>query len=135
MEPGHADVVSALAHRRPEINFIVDCIAAKVYREADPAVVVDTLAEPPNIFMKLVSFGQDSGEQYPFRDLWPFFARAVARFGPERMVFGTDFPHVLATCSYSQAINWLDELPFVDAAARAMIAEGTARELWKFQGD
>lgn len=135
MEPGHADIVNALAHRRPEITFIVDCIAAKVYREADAEVVVDTLAEPPNVFMKLVSFGQDSREPYPFRDLWPFFGRAVAKFGPERMVFGTDFPHVLAACSYSQAVDWLDELPFVDAEARAMIAEGTARELWKFRGN
>lgn len=135
IDPGHADAVNALARRRPEITFIVDCIAAKVYHEANVEVVVETLAEQPNVFLKLVSFGQDSREPYPFRDLWPFFGDAVAKFGPERMVFGTDFPHVLAACSYSQAVAWLDELPFVDAAARTLISEGTARELWKFHGN
>jgi L-fuconolactonase len=90
------------------------------------------LSAEPNVYAKVLAAAQDSNEQYPFEDLWPLCETAIATFGPERLMFGTDFPHVLQACPYDQALKWLDDMPFVDEEMRRLIGEQTVRRLLSF---
>jgi predicted TIM-barrel fold metal-dependent hydrolase len=132
MMPNQSYIINALAKSRPEITFIIDQVGAIVHRNTKLNTFVEELSERPNIYAKLNSVGQNSVEQYPFKDLWPFFKHLVDSFGPNRIMYGTDFPHTLKKCCYTKAINWLYELPFVGPYAQDAIESGTAQELWRF---
>ena len=69
---------------------------------------------------------------YPFKDLWPFFKLVINYFSPNRILYGTDFPHTLKTCSYLQATEWIYELPFINPEAIDLIKRENARNLWNF---
>jgi L-fuconolactonase len=130
MRPAQAAVVAELAERLPDLCIVTDYLGPDAFHDRAGIEAVERLAERPNIWFKVIASGPDSREAYPFRDLWPLYERAVASFGPERLVFGTDFPHVLRACSYEQAIAWLDELAFIEGDARAAIEESNASVLW-----
>ncbi len=132
MLPAHTPVVGELVARHPEVRFIIDYLGPGAFHDGSGTVAIDLLASYPNTFFKLLSVGQDSRGPYPFRDLWPLYERALEAFGGDRMVFGSDFPHVRQQPGYAAAIAWLDELPFVDASARALLIERTAGALWTF---
>ena len=132
MQPRHAPVLGALAARHPDLTFVVDYLGAAAFHDGSGITAVETLAEHVNICFKVLSVGLDSHQPYPYRDLWPLYERAVETFGAGRLIFGTDFPHVRAACSYQQGIKWLDELPFLDEAARTAVADTNARRIWGF---
>jgi predicted TIM-barrel fold metal-dependent hydrolase len=132
MLPAHAAVAGELAARRSGVRFIIDYLGGEAFHDGSGGAAIDLLASHPNVFFKLLSLGQDSHGSYPFPDLWPLYERALEAFGADRVVFGTDFPHVRQSCGYDAAIAWLDELPFVDAAARPLLSDRTAHLLWTF---
>src|SRR2546428_290721 len=94
-------------------------VSRSVRRRLSRLAALELLSRQPNTWYKLLSIGHDSRGPYPFRDLWLLYQRAVAWLGPQRIVFGTDFPYVRDACPYAAAIDWLSELPFLDDAARA----------------
>lgn len=131
MRPDQTDLVIRVAGSQPDIAFIADYLGAEAYHDGSGATAIGRLARTPNIWHKLLAVGQDSRMPYPFRDLWPVSQRAVEAFGPDRLVLGTDFPHVCDRCTYAQAATWLNELPFLEPRQRVQIAETNARKLWR----
>lgn len=113
-------VVSVLA--RPEHLGEVERKAARFPRTP---VVIDhfmhgaaslELARFPNVHLKV------SGTHH-FDYTEALLAEALARFGPERLLWGSDFPHVLLKGGYAAARRLSERLP---EAARG----GTARRLY-----
>jgi predicted TIM-barrel fold metal-dependent hydrolase len=89
------------------------------------------LARFPNVLVKLTGFHHWCPDRYPYRSAMPFIAAAVAAFGADRCMWGSDFPHVLAGCGYSRNRNLLArEARFLGADQLAAIMGGTARRLW-----
>jgi L-fucono-1,5-lactonase len=135
MRPHHAGTVSALAARRPELRFIVDYLGPESFHDGTGVQAVQLLASCENIFFKLLAVGQDSRETFPFRDLWALYRAMIASAGGDRIVFGSDSPHVQQACRYEQAMTLPAALPFVDAATRRNMEEITARKLWRFDAE
>ena len=132
MSPNHGRIINELVKKRPEINFIVDQVSAEVHRNPNLSDFVEFLSERSNLYIKLNSVGQNSVQDYPFQDLWPFFKRVLDYFSPSHILYGTDFPHTLKTCSYLQATEWIYELPFINPEAIDLIKRENARNLWNF---
>ena len=132
MSSSHGKIINELVKSHPEINFIIDQVSAEVHRNSDLGSFVEFLSERSNLYIKLNSVGQNSVQEYPFKDLWPFFRRVLDSFTPDRVLYGTDFPHTLKTCSYVQAIEWIYELPFISPDAINLVKGDNARNLWKF---
>jgi len=133
MRPDHAPGVRRLARDYPEIRFVVDYLGRSAAHDGTGIAAYRSLSKEQNIYCKLLVVGQDSDEQYPFRDLWPLYKAAVEAFGARRLAFGTDFPHVMATCSYGKAAQLLSDLPFIDERDRELVGERTAQEIWRFE--
>jgi L-fuconolactonase len=131
MLPAHAFVVGRLAAANPDIKFIIDYLGTAAFHEDKGAAAIEQLAPSPNIHYKILSLGQDSKRPYPFGDLNPLYRSAAQHFGVDRLLFGTDFPHVCKVCSYLEGVQWLSNLPFLDEAARDAVGDGNARKLWK----
>jgi L-fuconolactonase len=89
------------------------------------------LARFPNVFVKLSGFHHWCRERYPYRDGMPYVEAAVAAFGADRCLWGSDFPHVLAGCGYVRNRNFLPrEARFLSQPQLEAILGGTAERLW-----
>jgi L-fuconolactonase len=71
------------------------------------------LAIYPNISVKLSAAPALSTQCYPFEDLWPYVHQVVGAFGPERVMWGSDWTRVAGFVSYDEGIGYIattDEL-------------------------
>ncbi|HYM13924.1 MAG TPA: amidohydrolase family protein, partial [Bryobacterales bacterium] len=69
---------------------------------------------------------------YPCRDMHQTCLQVIEAFGPQRCVWGSDFPCELWTprVTYAQGLRiFTHDLPLKDEARQAILGE-TARRLW-----
>ena len=52
------------------------------------------LAKYPNVYMKMSSLGYMADDKPDYESLIPFTRRVIKEFGPDRMVWSGDFPHI-----------------------------------------
>ena len=85
----------------------------------------------PNVYFMVSGF-YSSGKKFPYREAVPFVRRAFERFGPRRMMWGSDFPPV----SYHETVEMALALPqswdFWDGEDLDWVMGGTARSLFQF---
>jgi predicted TIM-barrel fold metal-dependent hydrolase len=132
MELDHAPLVALLAARHRRLRFLVEYLGADVYRRNGIGTHLDTLAEQPNVFFKLICAAEDSAHPYPFPDLAAFYGEVLKRFGASRVMFGSDFPGVKSVCTYAEAMNWPHHLDFLSDRDREQIFARTPAMLWNF---
>ena len=97
------------ARALPEVRFVVDHVAKPPIRsDLDPAWAepLARLSELENIHCKLSGLvtEADWGSWRP-ADLVPYFAQALAWFGAERCMFGSDWPVCLLAADYGQVLD------------------------------
>lgn len=90
------------------------------------------LAQYPNLYAKVdfISTGSEIG--FPGADLHEAVLQIIDTYGPERCVWGSNFPNALWTPKFTYAEHlriFTHELP-LSAAARAQVLGETARRLW-----
>ncbi len=105
----------------------------------DKRRAVFDLAELPNVYMKLPGLGElvpraaelpDEGAHLDGRD--SLVGLAIERFGPERLMWGSDFPPVAAREGYTNALGWVRQaLADLPTEAQAQIFGGTAQRVFK----
>ena len=89
------------------------------------------LARFSTVFVKLSGFHHWCPDRYPYRSALPYIEAAVAAFGADRCMWGSDFPHVLAGCGYMRNRNLLQrEAHFLTSVQLDQIMGETARRLW-----
>lgn len=134
MEPRHAGRLARMVERHPETPVVVDHLSRPDPTEGPPYAgyrpILD-LARFPNVHLKLSGIPAVSREPYPYRDVWPLVRLAYAAFGPRRLLWATDFPHILERCGYCACLELTTRvLSFLDPAHLPGILGGTARRLW-----
>jgi len=87
-----------------------------------------------NLYLKLSALFRVSGASAPHSDLKPRFDRALGAFGPDRLMWGSDFPFVQLQpggqrASLEALRSFTRDLP---APARDAILGGTAAKLFRF---
>lgn len=130
----HAPAIDALAERFAPVPIVIDHLGlpdpAVSAREASFRALLE-LARHPHVYLKLSGFHHLSREQYPFADCWPFVRAAYEQFGPQRLLWGSDFPHVMAADSYAHARSLPQQmLTNCGPAELALIMGGNAERLY-----
>ena len=92
------------------------------------------MARYPNVYVKVSNMNRISKVPYPHRDTHDMVRRIYDAFGPERLMWGTDFPHVLTAGGYVHALELVrDELDFLTNEDKDWLFSGTVRKVWKFE--
>jgi predicted TIM-barrel fold metal-dependent hydrolase len=127
--PGNIELVGEVAGAAPETTIVVDHMGL-VEEEGDPGRLL-RLAAFSNVHLKISGFEALSKERYPFEDLWSTAHSVVEAFGADRLMWGSNFPHVTDACSYRETAALVD-LCYADLpdSERAFIAYGTADRVW-----
>jgi L-fuconolactonase len=130
IRPRHLPSVDRLAARHPGLAIIID-------HAAKPRIGVDQvawreamapLATRPNVCCKLSGLMTELEPDGGAEDLPPYIADLLALFGPDRIVWGSDWPVLNLRGSYAE---WLAcALAAVPAADHPAIFNGNARRFY-----
>jgi len=126
--------VASLAARHAKLRVVLDhCLNLKAGPQLDRTLKdVITLAKLPNLYAKLTFIPTGTAEDFPCRDMHGGCHKIIEAFGPERCVWGSDFPCELwcPDISYAQHVRiFTHELGLTSQAKAAILGE-TAKRLW-----
>ncbi|WP_282028245.1 amidohydrolase family protein [Paracoccus marcusii] len=106
--PRHLLVVEELAGRVPSLPIVIDHCAKPVFDGTDPGPDwrrgIDALATHPQVFCKLSGLANEFGAGWSANTLRPVFDHVVQAFGPERLMWGSDWPVLELAGTYA---DWL----------------------------
>jgi L-fuconolactonase len=124
----------------PDLRFVIDHLAKPPIREGatEPwGALIRQFGPLDNAWGKLSGLvTQADRQRWTIDDLRPFVEQAVAAFGPERLMFGSDWPFCLLAAPYDRVVE----------SARALISDfadldrdrffgGTARLVYGLDAD
>ncbi len=129
-KPRHLKLMPRLLDRHPDLPVIVDHGAKPDIAGGGLAAWKRDLREVarfPHVFCKLSGLVTEAAEGVTADDLRPYVDTLVALFGPERLVFGSDWPVCTLRCSYGEWHAMARELTApLGADAQAAIFGGNA---------
>jgi len=118
----------------PQVEFVVDH-CSKPAIGSDPgewAELVRSLAAHENVTCKLSGLVTEADwKSWDVADLRPYFEVVLDAFGPERLMFGSDWPVCLLAATYEEWLGAAQELVSeLSPGEQASIFEGTARRVY-----
>ena len=129
------DQVSKLATAHPDLRMVIDHaakppIARKLFEPW--ATRITEAARHQNVWCKLSGLATEAGPDWRPADLQPYVDHLLGIFGPERLLWGSDWPVLDLAGGYR---SWRDAtdllLTGLPPAARASILGETARALYR----
>lgn len=97
----------------PEVRFVVDHLAKPDIRKQDInrwSNFMAELAKCPNVSCKLSGLVTEADwQQWSKRDFFPYLDVVFDHFGPDRLLFGSDWPVCLVAANYTQVKTLIEE--------------------------
>lgn len=138
INPEHFGAVDALCEAYPETVAIIDHFGhcrPSPGEEAEFEKLV-ALSRHPNLYLKLSEFPRASCQEWPYTDLHRWVYRLLEAYGPERLMWATDFPFIVAQCGYERGLTLLTrEIPGLDATTLSWLLGGTAEKVFGRWGE
>ena len=123
--------------RFPGVKVVLDHLGGPPVDEEPPHPLLGNvlrMAKYPNVYVKVSNMNLISQLPYPHRDTHDIVRRIYDAFGPERLMWGTDFPHVLAAGGYVRALELVrDALDFLNEDDKEWLFSRTVQKVWKFE--
>jgi len=131
----HLRHAATLARKLPELPMVIDHLAKPRIKEHRTDGWIDHLkaaAKFPNVYCKLSGMVTEADwKGWTPKDLTPYVQAALEAFGPERCMFGSDWPVCLLAAPYPSVVAALREaLGPISDADRAKIFGGTAEKFY-----
>jgi L-fuconolactonase len=108
LRPRHLALIPRIAERVPELRMVIDhmakpMIAAQVMEPW--AGDIEAAAALPQVYCKLSGMITEADPQgWKSDDLRPYVAHAMRVFGPDRLMFGSDWPVCILAGSWKEAL-------------------------------
>lgn len=137
--PRHLELIPRLADRHPALRMVVDHLAKPPVADGgwEPwASLLAAAGEAPNVYAKVSGLNTVADwATWSAEDLQPYVEHALDIFGPERLIFGSDWP--VANLAGGYAKVWHETLRLLEPLApesRERILGGTAVEFYGIAG-
>jgi L-fuconolactonase len=132
--PRHLSRTLVLADRHPDLSIVIDHGAKPFIREGllDPwRADMAALAARPNIVCKLSGLVTEARADWSTDDLRPYVDHLLHVFGPERLLWGSDWPVVNLAGGYDRWREATQELiDSLSEAEKAAILGGNAARIY-----
>lgn len=126
--------VTRLVRACPDTSFVLDHLAKPAVVDgfsAEWARDIRELAGCPNVSCKLSGLATEAGRGWGAQDILPYLGHVIDVFGPDRCLFGSDWPVALLNTSYQP---WLDvvleAIQELDASERAAVLGENAMRVY-----
>ena len=116
-----------IKQRKPRFNILLR--DDKTY----PYVKLTLADRYPKVFVKISHTWSISKQPYPWPDAQEYVKRLHAAYGPERLMWATDWPIVENVSTYERALHVVrDEMKFLNAEDKNWIMNKTIERVWPF---
>ncbi len=148
---GWASVMSKVAERHPDLTMVIDHIGVSQSPVSPPRDEpwdrldgLLGLAKYPNVNVKLCGGPLMSTEPYPYKDVWKYLHKVFDAFGPERILWASDFtrmrwiPVVGGNAPmeewkyYSDCLNYLRDTDEISESDKEWIFGKTVRRVLRW---
>ncbi len=110
----HLKYVPQIAEHCPDLALVIDHLAKPPIAQNEInewSQALAPLAKFPNIHCKLSGLVTEANwSTWQIDDLRPFVDRALELFGPDRMMFGSDYPVCLLAASYDRVLETFQQI-------------------------
>ncbi|MFL6354868.1 MAG: amidohydrolase family protein [Bryobacteraceae bacterium] len=132
----HLSQTIRFVDRHPKQIFVLDHIAKPRIRDHVVSAWREnlcSLAERPNVYCKLSGMVTEADyKTWTKKDLAPYFDTVLQAFGPQRLMFGSDWPVCLVAVTYRGWFNLVSEqIAALSDAERDAILGGTAIRVYR----
>jgi L-fuconolactonase len=139
IRPHQLDAACRAVREVPEGRYVLDHLAKPVIASGawDPwASGLAALAACGNVSAKLSGLVTEaSWETWTAGDLRPYVDHALAAFGPDRLLFGSDWPVCTLAAPYGRVVTSTEELlAGLSPTERAAVMGGTAAAVYRLAG-
>ncbi len=134
--PNQLKAALHLVRAVPEVQFVIDHLAKPVIRKQEISrwsSFMAEIAKQPNVCCKLSGMITEGDWQtWSKADFFPYLNVAFEQFGPDRLLFGSDWPVCLVAGNYTQVKTIVDDYvaPWGDEV-RAKIFGANARRFYR----
>ena len=137
--PNYLSTAGSLARRYKDLSFVIDHLGLTqpplMIPDPDPFEKLPqllVLADNPNISVKLSAVPTLSCTEYPFSDLWPHIHRVIDAFGPERVMWGSDWTRTDSLYSIEHGLRYITETNELNDNEKQLILGKTLRSIFKW---
>lgn len=138
VKPPQANAALETVRALPEMSFVLDHagkpdIAGGIWEPW--ATWITVMAAEPNVTVKLSGLVTEAGLDWKPTTVLPYARYVLQKFGPDRVMFGSDWPVCTLAASY-QTVAALAESAVLGLteAERAEVFAGTARRVYGIEG-
>lgn len=132
--PDHLPLVPAVATAHPDLILVIDHLAKPPFRSAGWerwAEDIRRAASCPTVRAKVSGLDTAAGPGWTVAELRPAWDVALEAFGPDRLLFGTDWPVCRLVSAYGDVVAGMLELTAeLSPTERDRILGGTAIEVY-----
>lgn len=132
IDPHQLGLVASLARDFSDTPILIDHLGrcTPTTPSADVRALLQ-LADFSNVSLKVSALSTLSAQPYPYLNLHALVGDCYRAYGPQRLLWGTDFPHILADGPYRTAFDALaSAMPFIDSSHLPAIMGGNAARLY-----
>ncbi len=131
--PSRLPAIAALAERHPDLDVVIDHMADCPPTDLAQRKLLLDLARLPRTHVKISHTWSISEQEYPWRDTWDLVQSVHGAFGPERIMWGTDWPVSLTKTDYGSTLRVVAEaMDFFTAEDKSWILSKSVERLWPF---
>ena len=139
---GRLDQVKQLAARNPDTRIVVDHVGLQ--QPYEPPLLenpfgelakVLSLAEHPNIAIKITGACTLSQKTYPYPDIWDPLARIFDAYGFERCMWGTDWTRAVQVLTYKQGVDAFKLTDRLSVGEREALMGGSLQKIYRCSFD
>ena len=127
--------VGLLLEHTPDLTVVIDHMADCPVDQPAELEKLIALKRYPNLFVKISHTWSLSKQPYPWLDSQEHVKRLHDAFGPQRLMWATDWPIVENTpgASYAKALTVVrDDMKFLNAEDKSWMLSKTIERVWPF---
>lgn len=134
--PRHLELLPLILERHPDLRVVIDHLAKPPIGEADREpwwTLIGEVAQHPQVFAKVSGlYPAADPRNWSTETIRPFVERALEVFGPERLMYGGDWPVSILAGGYSAVWAGLSPLfDELDEADREAVLSGNAIRFYR----
>lgn len=126
------DMISLL-EQCPDLDVVIDHMADCPIDQPQELEKLLALARYPHVFVKISHMWSISRQPYPWLDAQEYARRVYDAFGPQRLMWGTDWPVCKAWTTYDKTLSVVrDDMSFLNEEDKSWILSKTVERVWPF---
>jgi L-fuconolactonase len=125
--------IQKLVDQFPDLTVVIDHMADCPVDQPKELEKLMALVRYPKVFVKISHTWSLSKQSYPWLDAQELVKQLYDRFGPQRLMWATDWPIAKERATYAQRLSVVrDDMTFLSAEDKAWILSKTVERVWPF---